>query len=184
VNASRRSPRESAHTAGPAAPGRTGGDLGSRALRPGVWCGAASLLPGSRVPLCRSNSRSPSSTRDITVDSRRALLSRLVRLSGGCALLPGCLSSRENGGLRSADSSAAVALLAVTTHPPEGTQAHSSAGSQASFADRQNPGSLGICSPAERLRFAPCRRYQLPSLRLHSCGTREAGNPKLSRLIA
>ena len=47
-----------------------------------------------------------------------------------------------------------------------------------------NPGSLRICSPAERLRFAPCRRYQPPSLRLRSCGRRGAGNPKLSRLIA
>ena len=74
-------------------------------------------------PLCGSNSRSASSTRDMTVDSRRALLSRLVRLSRGCALLPGCLSSRENGGSRSADSSVAVALLVVTAHPPEGTQA-------------------------------------------------------------
>ena len=113
----------------------------SRPRQPGlaswglVW--AASLLPGSRVPLCGSNSRSPSSTRDIMVDSRRALLPRLVRLLRGWALLSGCLSSRENGGSRSADSSAAVALLAVTAHPPEGTQAHSSAGSQASFADRQ-----------------------------------------------
>jgi len=47
-----------------------------------------------------------------------------------------------------------------------------------------NPGSFRICSPTERLRVAPCRRYQPPSLRRHSCDKRGAGIPKLSRPIA